>query len=77
MSFTSKTCLQESQVSESRRKGWSEKDVPLVEEDQVREHLSKQDIYKPTSPEGMHPRGLRELADVIVRPLSITFDQSW
>ncbi|KAK4806752.1 hypothetical protein QYF61_005548 [Mycteria americana] len=42
--FTSKTSLQESQVPETRGKGWSKEDVPLVEEAQVREYLSKLDI---------------------------------
>jgi len=27
--------------------------------------------------DGMHPRVLRELEDVIVRPLLVIFDQSW
>jgi len=49
----------------------------LVEEDQVREDLSKLGIHKPMGPDRMCPRVLRELADVIVRPLAITFDQSW
>ncbi|KAK4806913.1 hypothetical protein QYF61_012648 [Mycteria americana] len=34
--FTSKTGLQESQVPETRGKGWSKEDVPLVEEAQER-----------------------------------------
>ena len=36
--FTSKTGLQEYQVPESRGKGYSKEDVPLMEEYQVREH---------------------------------------
>lgn len=39
--FTRKTTLQESQASETRGQVWSKKDLPLVEEDQVREHLNK------------------------------------
>lgn len=75
--LTSETGLQESQVPETRGKGWSKEYVLLVEEDQVREYLSKLDIHKSIGPEGMRPQVLRELANVLARPLSIIFDQSW
>lgn len=38
--FTCKTGLQESQASETRGEAWSKKDIPLVDEDQVSEHLN-------------------------------------
>lgn len=47
-----------------------------MEEDEVKEYISNPDIKKFTGPGRMHLQERRELADVIVTMLSITFEQS-
>ena len=66
--FTAKACPQASQSLEVREKAWRKENLPWVEEDQVRDHLSKLDTHKSMGPDGMHPQVLRELR-AILHPL--------
>jgi len=53
--FTAKAGPQESQALEVREEACRKDDLPLAEEDCVRDHLSNLDAHKSMGPDGMHP----------------------
>ncbi|CAM4699944.1 unnamed protein product, partial [Caretta caretta] len=72
--FTNKVSSQTTVLGST---AWGGGDQPSVEKEEVRDYLEKLDVHKSMGPDALHPRVLKELADVITEPLAIIFENSW
>jgi len=50
---------------------------PVIDEEMVSDLLHHLDTHKSMGLDGIPPRGLRELVEVLTKPLSIIYQQSW
>jgi len=77
MTFLSRCSSHTAHVTEGKGSDWKNEEPPAVGKDQVQDHLRKLKVHKSMGPDQLQPRTLRELADEVVKPLSIIFQQSW
>ena len=49
----------------------------MIHDEMALDLLQKLDDHKSMRPDGLHPRVLRELVDVVAKPHSIILQQSW
>ncbi|KAK4828619.1 hypothetical protein QYF61_000071 [Mycteria americana] len=52
-------------------------EAPVIPGEMVSDLLHHLDTHRSMGPDGIHPRVLRELAEVLTKPLSILYQQSW
>ncbi|KAK4825484.1 hypothetical protein QYF61_027639 [Mycteria americana] len=54
-----------------------QKEAPIIQGEMVSDLLHHLDPHKSMGLDGIHPRVLRELVEVLTKPLSILYQQSW
>ncbi|PKU48424.1 rna-directed dna polymerase from mobile element jockey-like [Limosa lapponica baueri] len=70
-------CPPSTQTPELAVRGGERNEAPVIQREVVRDLLQNLDTNTSMGPDGIHPRVLRELAEVVVEPLSIIYQQSW
>jgi len=61
------------QPPEQEDRDGEQKETPKIQGEMVSDLLHHIDTHKSMGPEGIHPRVLKELADVLTKPLSIIY----
>ncbi|KAK4832634.1 hypothetical protein QYF61_024615 [Mycteria americana] len=70
-------CSLGTQPPESEDRDGDQTGAPIIQGEMVSDLLHHLDIHKSMGPDEVHPRVLKELAEVLTKPLSIIYQQSW
>ncbi|KAK4811280.1 hypothetical protein QYF61_023332 [Mycteria americana] len=76
--FNSKTsCSPGTQTPELEDRDGDQNGAPIIQGEMVSDLLHHLDTHKSMGPDEIHPRVLKELVEVLTKPLSILYQQSW
>ncbi|GAB0203778.1 hypothetical protein GRJ2_002843400 [Grus japonensis] len=70
-------CCEVTQPPELEDRDGEQNEAPIIQGEMVSDLLHHLDTHKSMGLDGIHPRVLRELAEVLPKPLSIIYQQSW
>ncbi|KAK4828050.1 hypothetical protein QYF61_023088 [Mycteria americana] len=70
-------CSLGTQPPESEDRDGDQNGAPIMQGEMVSDLLHHLDTHKSMGPDEIHPRVLKELAEVLTKPLSIIYQQSW